>query len=495
MDVALHQEVGPGCAAAVELTMRVCSSVLPLFLLGRLGRLQQLAAFGQPGQGLAAHPARNLVGEWDAPPRLPPLPSFSDGPFIGNGDLGVTWGGPPERSIQYVSQKSFWTGAFFLGGSHSLQRRWGMLLAATVTWEMPGLAGANYSASMDLWRSEVNLTFASGRKRAHGRMPPVFHSNTFVGQDDTPTDVNFFVTEFGITSTPVNLTLHINPGNPAVPSPYNAGKSWGGNCGSVSWQARNNTANEGPVTNPYDRGPGEPRDTFNDTKLTCVTAASIYAADGLHTPNVRRRSRSDGNHTLSLLLEPGRRYALVLAAATHQCGTLDPVVEACRIATSVASQSQRATARTAAREWWLRQWATTPIIRHFSTEAEEFYYGTLFTMASSKRAGTVGIDRQGPFMNQDNSMWPYICNNYNLQAPYFGMGAANQQWMFEPMFRRVMQSVPLFKQRASHLLINIQRPELGHDNPPASSFGHYDGIEMPGHIGCVVCTQCCVHSC
>jgi hypothetical protein len=23
-------------------------------------------------------------------------------------------------------------------------------------------------------------------------------------------------------------------------------------------------------------------------------------------------------------------------------------------------------------------------------------------------------------MTQDNAIWPYICNNYNLQAPYFG---------------------------------------------------------------------------
>jgi hypothetical protein len=42
-------------------------------------------------------------------------------------------------------------------------------------------------------------------------------------------------------------------------------------------------------------------------------------------------------------------------------------------------------------------------------------------------------------MTQDNSIWPYICNNYNLQAPYFGMHAANQQWMLAPMFDRVMQ--------------------------------------------------------
>ena len=57
------------------------------------------------------HPARALVGRWTAQPALPPLPSFSDGPFAGNGDLGLTWGGPPERVTQYVCKKDFWTGA------------------------------------------------------------------------------------------------------------------------------------------------------------------------------------------------------------------------------------------------------------------------------------------------------------------------------------------------------------------------------------------------
>ena len=52
------------------------------------------AALGAP----ADHPARGQVGRWTAEPALPPLPSFSDGPFAGNGDLGLTWGGPPELS-------------------------------------------------------------------------------------------------------------------------------------------------------------------------------------------------------------------------------------------------------------------------------------------------------------------------------------------------------------------------------------------------------------
>ena len=190
-------------------------------------------------------------------------------------------------------------------------------------------------------------------------------------------------------------------------------------------------------------------------------------------------SHPGGNHTLSLTLLPDRRYALVSAVVTCECGHKDAITEAQRLADSAAMRPQRESMRTQARAWWARFWESTPAIQHFSVSAMQFYYGSLFAMASGKRAGTVGIDRQGPFMTQDNSIWPYICNNYNLQAPYYGMHAANQAWMFGPLFDRVMASLPLFQRRAAHLLVNIQSPELGQDVPPPESFGQYAGIEMP----------------
>jgi hypothetical protein len=381
-----------------------------------------------------------------------------------------------------VGKKDFWTGAFF---GHNLQRRWGMLLASTIVWDMPALSGSEYSASMQLWNAETNFTF--GRDR--------FHSNTFIGQAVTPHDVNFFVTEFGVgqnlngsgradSHEGVQLTLRIQPGNPAVPSTYNSGATWGGaEPNGVVWAARNNTNNTGVAVNPYRPGPGVPQDTFEDVKLTAAWAVRLTSADDGPEPSVQRTSIANGTHALSLVMSPGRRYALTYAIATRECGRGDPVAEALRLEQFVASQERRVSARASARSWWEEFWESTPVVKHFSPEADAFYYGVLYSMAGSKRLGTVGIDRQGPFMTQDNSIWPYICNNYNLQAPYFGMHATNQQWMFAPMFDRVIRSVPLYKQRARHLLVNVQATRNGEDNPPPSAYGRYMGIEMPGHIG------------
>ena len=42
-----------------------------------------------------------------------------------------------------------------------------------------------------------------------------------------------------------------------------------------------------------------------------------------------------------------------------------------------------------------------------------------------------------------------------LQAPYYGMHAANMSWTLTPMLERVMASVSLFKARARKLLVNV----------------------------------------
>ena len=467
-------------------------------MLALLSIMPAVAAANHP------HPARSLVGRWTAPPLLPPLPSFSDGPYAGNGDLGVTLGGPPQRAVQYVAMKSFWTGAFF-ESPPNLQRRWGMLLAASVVWDAPALKGARYGATQELWSGRMNQTLGGG-----------FQSSTFVGQADGGQGGNFYVTEFGVTAggggakaLPLPLRILIRPGNPDVSMKqnYNPGTTSGGTeyvnlltlvlmllcltlmlvllvlvltpsfAGSddgVVWTARNNTNITGDASNPYTN------DTFAFTKLTMGLAARISSADGGHDPVVTRaNSGKTGTHTLSMTLQPGRRYALTVWVACREWGNGDAVGEARANLKKVSSSAGRAAARATADAWWERHWATTPVVKHFSAEAEQYYYGTLYTMASSKRAGTVGIDRQGPFMTQDNAIWyirivpqaipavhpavirPYICNNYNLQAPYYGMLAANMSWTLPPMLNRVMESVPLFKSRARKLLVNVVAPKHG----------------------------------
>jgi alpha-L-fucosidase 2 len=355
------------------------------------------------GSWVRLHPAQRLFGRWSSPPRLPPTPSFSDGPYAGNGDLGVTIGGPPERVVQYCALKSFWTGAFFeSGSSHGLQRRWGMLLAASLVWDAPLLRGASYDATQELGTGRMNLTLGDGS----------FESSTFVGQADAGQGANFYATEFGVSAAarPLTLTLQIRPGNPDLRSKqdYNAGSTRGGTAdGGVVWTARNNTNITGNASNHYTG------DSFSFTHLTMGLAAKVTAADAGPAPVVTHAhdGTHNGTHSLAMVLQPGRRYVLTVWVACHEWGKGDPVTEAISNLARVGSNDGRATAWEAANTWWQRHWASTPVVRHFSEAAEQYYYGTLYTMASSKRAGTVGIDRQGPFMTQDNSIWPYICNN------------------------------------------------------------------------------------
>jgi alpha-L-fucosidase 2 len=45
---------------------------------------------------------------WDAPPKRTPANHSVDGPLLGNGDMGVCLGGPPEKLRFYLSKNDFW---------------------------------------------------------------------------------------------------------------------------------------------------------------------------------------------------------------------------------------------------------------------------------------------------------------------------------------------------------------------------------------------------
>ena len=52
--------------------------------------------------------ASKYVGQWTAPPTRVPTQKLVDGPIVGNGDMGVTIGGPAEELTFYVGLNQFW---------------------------------------------------------------------------------------------------------------------------------------------------------------------------------------------------------------------------------------------------------------------------------------------------------------------------------------------------------------------------------------------------
>ena len=53
-------------------------------------------------------PVHRHIGQWWQPPQRCPSGDFVDSPLAGNGDLGLTFCGPPSHTTFHLASNSFW---------------------------------------------------------------------------------------------------------------------------------------------------------------------------------------------------------------------------------------------------------------------------------------------------------------------------------------------------------------------------------------------------
>ena len=85
-----------------------------------------------------------------APPKRVPSPNVVDGPILGNGDLGIAIGGPPEEQSFYFGKNDFWS------------QQQVVLSVGGLKLKIPDLAGASYRQEQDIRNGEVRGIFAKG---------------------------------------------------------------------------------------------------------------------------------------------------------------------------------------------------------------------------------------------------------------------------------------------------------------------------------------------
>jgi len=109
-----------------------------------------------PAQSSAPDNAKNIVsryeGVWTAPPRRVPSNAVSDGPLLGNGDIGVLVGGAPDRQQFWISKCDFWRPKPYFPWFTPA-------LIGTLDVEIPAMRGAAYKTVQDIAKAEMRQTF------------------------------------------------------------------------------------------------------------------------------------------------------------------------------------------------------------------------------------------------------------------------------------------------------------------------------------------------
>jgi len=128
--------------------------LLPLAFLVLLS--MAVSAQGEvTSSSLGVQLAAQVHGVYTAPPRDTPSGEMPGGPIIGNGDIGIVLGGPPESLTYYIGKSDFWgieRGAITAVGKLSLS--------------IPALSGASYHVEENIGPATVTgkFTLADGHE-------------------------------------------------------------------------------------------------------------------------------------------------------------------------------------------------------------------------------------------------------------------------------------------------------------------------------------------
>ena len=202
------------------------------------------------------HPHRVIKhrSTWSEPPRKVPCNTATDAPLLGNGDLGVCIGGPPEDQGYWIAKNDFWK-------MRSRHDSTGVRMFGILRVSVPRLQGASYHVEQVLHSAVTLSRFSTGSATLHAR--------SWVAAT-----ANVLVVELEARDLPMRVVVSLEPGTSAD------SQSASGRNGEISWARR---------------GFGQ------DVDIPVDAACAI---------------RVVGANASAFELQPGRTVRLVLAMAT-----------------------------------------------------------------------------------------------------------------------------------------------------------------------------------
>lgn len=148
-------------------------------------------------------------------------------------------------------------------------------------------------------------------------------------------------------------------------------------------------------------------------------------------------------------LKPGVTQLIAVAIYTNHDR---PDWKHAAITDAVRFQANIDEIRTEHKRWWNNFWCQS----HISINddfLENYYYSSLYLLASSTRKGKFAPGIWGPFIMQDQAAWGGDYHlNYNYQAPYWALYASNQIDLTDNFDQPILDYIEKGKEHAKSLL-------------------------------------------
>lgn len=300
-----------------------------------------------------------------SPPAKVPTAKTPDGPLAGNGDIGLTLGGKPDKLTFYLGKNDFWRAyPVYPGG--------GIALPGWLEIDIPALSGAEYYAEQIQDKAEIAAKFTKDGHAVRIKSWVSATANTVVIEVESD------------KACSLNFTLKAAEGNTSLNATgIEAGMHW--------------------VTR-----------SFENTPLLAWPSHVAMAVKAL--------GAKPGNGG-AIALKPDSKVTLVVTMYTN-FDSRDWKQKAIR----AAKATTQATVNQLRKEhdaWWAQFWkqSTVQIGDPF---LEKYYYASQYLFGATSGGNKFAPGIWGPFITKDSAAWGGDYHlNYNYQAPYWAAYSSN----------------------------------------------------------------------
>lgn len=333
-------------------TFRLCLSIVMLLGLRQAAGAQEIYA----GRYKAV---------FTSAPRKVPTSKTPDGPLAGNGDIGLTLGGNPDKLLFYLGKNDFWRAyPVYPGG--------GIALPGWLEIDIPALAGAGYYAEQIQDKAEIAARFTKGNLAVSVK--------TWVSAT-----TNTVVVELGANEAcSMQFALKAAEGNTSVNAE--------GNDAGTHWVTR----------------------SFENTPLLAWPSHVAMAVKVIGA-----KPENGGSVTLT----PNSKVTLVVTMySNHDAKNWKQkaITEAKTMTPATITRLQKDH-----QGWWAKYWGRSSV-QIGDPFLEKYYYASQYLFGATSRAGKFAPGIWGPFITKDSAAWGGDYHlNYNYQAPYWAAYSSN----------------------------------------------------------------------
>ena len=381
--------------------------------------LQAGASAARPGE------ARRIVSRHKAvftvPPRRIPSRSQTDAPLLGNGDMGVALGGPPEAQRLWLAKNDFWR-------LNSRYKTSGPRVFGGLDVSLPDLKGASYRVEQSLFDAVTDAVFTKGEL-------------TVTMRAWVAATRNVLVVELGAAGRATTAAVKLRPAE------GNGGEHETGSDAGVHWAARK---------------------FVQDVEIPSAAAAAM-----------KRVPAGD----LSVALRPGRKVTILVTMASgfqHK----DPADAARKLAAGL-DEAGIESLRKAHAAWWRDFWGKCLVELGDPVLEQRYYLSHYVMGSCSRDPqfppGLFGtwVTTDSPAWAGDYHL------NYNHMAPFYGLYSSNRIEQADPYHGPILDFMETARSYAKTELKRrgVYYPVgIGPKGIDTSKWGTYDrkGDSSPG---------------